>query len=86
VPRKEQEKISMSESCFSHEKVDMIKRKAKGTLMHNINNRMACTNTLERTLRESKYQHADFLDPKSTIEIKSFHHDTNRTLSNGFDR
>lgn len=32
VPRKEQEKISMSESCFSHEKVDMIKRKAKGTL------------------------------------------------------
>ena len=54
--------------------------------MHNINNRMACTNTLERTLRESKYQHADFLDPKSTIEIKSFHHDTNRTLSNGFDR
>ena len=114
----------MSESCFSHEKVDVIRRKAKGTLqfgnsdvhrtnsmikpmyesggpiqsqfktiqspvlrfekqmsrhtspsqmrkklsredkramtklpthMHNVNNRMACSNILERTLRESKF-------------------------------
>lgn len=115
----------MSESCFSHDKVDIIRRKAKGTLqfgksdvfrddscmikpmygpggtphaafntiqspvlrfekqmsrhtspsqmrkklsredkramtklpshMHNVNNRMACSNILERTLRESKF-------------------------------
>ena len=30
--RKEADKISMSESCFSHDKVDFIKRKARGTL------------------------------------------------------
>ena len=34
------------------------------THMHNVNNRLACSNTLERTLRESKYQHADWIEKK----------------------
>ena len=54
--------------------------------MHNVNNRMACTNTLERTLRESKYQHADFLEPKShIIDKKSFRHDPNGSPPPQFD-
>ena len=39
---------------------------------------MGCSNTIERTLRDSKYQQADFFSPKSTLEIKSFRHDPNR--------
>jgi len=53
--------------------------------MHNVNNRMSCSNTLERTLRESKYQHADFLEPKSTIEVKTFRHDINESPPKEFD-
>ena len=46
------------------------------THMQNVNNRMACSNILERTLRESKYQQADWLEPKSSIaNKKSFRHD-----------
>ena len=38
--------------------------------MHNVNNRMACSNTLERTLRETKYQHADFVRNKHQFGFK----------------
>ena len=38
--------------------------------MHNINNRMVCSNTLERTLRESKYQHADWMETKPKFGLK----------------
>ena len=38
--------------------------------MHNVNSRMACSNTLERTLRESKYQNADFLETKLPFGVK----------------
>ena len=38
--------------------------------MHNVNNRMACSNTLERTLRESKYQHADWLNIQPKFGFK----------------
>lgn len=53
--------------------------------MHNVNNRMSCSNTLERTLRESKYQQADFLNPKSTVEIKSFRRNPNNSIANEGD-
>ena len=40
------------------------------THMHNVNNRLACSNTLERTLRESKYQHADWIETKPKFGVK----------------
>lgn len=43
--------------------------------MHNVNNRMACSNLLEHSIRETKFQHADWLEPKSTInDKKSYRH------------
>ena len=39
---------------------------------HNINNRVAMSNTLERTIRNQNYSGAPFLDPKTTLEKKSF--------------
>jgi len=54
--------------------------------MHNVNNRMACTNILERTLRESKFQQADWLDVKPQIAAKkSFRHDPNGNAPKAFD-
>ena len=54
--------------------------------MHNVNNRMSCSNTLERTLRESKFQHADFLEPKSQIAMKkTFRKDPNGSPPPVFD-
>ena len=54
--------------------------------MHNINSRMACNNLLERTLRESKYQNADWLEPKSQIlSKKSFRHDPSGSPPPAFD-
>ena len=38
--------------------------------MHNVNNRFGCSNTLERTLRETKYQHADFVEAKPRLGVK----------------
>jgi len=38
--------------------------------MHNVNNRMACTNTLERTLRETKHEQANWLKQQTTIANK----------------
>jgi len=32
IPRKIEQYATMSESCFSHEKVDVIRRRAQGTL------------------------------------------------------
>lgn len=54
--------------------------------MHNVNNRMACSNILERTLRESKFQQADWMEPASQIaNKKTFRHDPNGDPPAAFD-
>ena len=53
--------------------VTITERRMMETLpshMHNVNNRMACTNTLERTLRETKYQNTDFFETMPRFGLK----------------
>mmetsp|Transcript_35522 Transcript_35522/g.43524 ORF Transcript_35522/g.43524 Transcript_35522/m.43524 type:complete len:146 (-) Transcript_35522:253-690(-) len=144
----------MSESCFDHQKVDYIRKKAQGLLhfanstekklpgpkrmpiesggdvgdatlprspelyfekqiprvqnislnnklvtredkramyklpahMHNVHNRMGCSNLLERGLRETKQNQADWLEPKTTLDAKkSFRHDISGSPPPAFD-
>jgi len=63
-----------------HKRVTKDDKRAMGKLpfyMHNVNNRMACSNLLERTIRDTNYKQVDWLDPLTTIaNKKSFRRDT----------
>jgi len=40
------------------------------TYMHNMHNRMGCSIVVEKSLRETKFEKADFSEPKTTINAK----------------
>ena len=53
--------------------------------MHTINNSLRMGNTLERTLRETKHQHAGYLEPDSSFKYHSFRHDPHNETPKAFD-